>query len=196
MTKDRGYAYGVDPGVQLCDLCQELGIGEVTFYGFTHDNTKRPAVQREAFQQACVAAVRGLGDRQADVLVVGNRESRMFPTELSSYTLQAGRQNAALKVNLLANYSWQWDLAQAFAAATHAKSPDPAQLIEQLGSAAIPRIDLVVRWGGRRRLSGFLPIQTVYADLFVVDEMWPDFAREQLYEALAWYQYQDPTLGG
>ena len=47
-----------------------------------------------------------------------------------------------------------------------------------------------------RRLSGFLPVQSVYADFYVVDDMWPDFKRAHIREALNWYQNQDVTLGG
>ena len=47
-----------------------------------------------------------------------------------------------------------------------------------------------------RRLSGFLPVQCVYADFYVVDALWPDFAPQHLEEALAWYDRQDVTLGG
>ena len=47
-----------------------------------------------------------------------------------------------------------------------------------------------------RRLSGFLPVQSVYADFYVVDRLWPDFQPEDFYQALAWYQKQDVTLGG
>jgi undecaprenyl diphosphate synthase len=60
----------------------------------------------------------------------------------------------------------------------------------------VSRIDLVVRWGGRRRLSGFLPIQTIYADFYILDEMWPDFRLEHLHQALDWNQHLDVTLGG
>ena len=63
-------------------------------------------------------------------------------------------------------------------------------------SKNISRIDLIIRWGGRRRLSGFLPIQSVYSDFFVVDDLWPDFKPEHIYEALDWYNVQDITLGG
>jgi undecaprenyl diphosphate synthase len=55
---------------------------------------------------------------------------------------------------------------------------------------------MIVRWGGRRRLSGFLPVQSVYADMFVIDDLWPDFRPEHFTRAIEWYQEQDPTLGG
>jgi undecaprenyl diphosphate synthase len=51
----------------------------MTFYGFTGDNVKRPSVQVKAIQNACVNAVDGLADRDADLLVVGNTESPVFP---------------------------------------------------------------------------------------------------------------------
>ena len=54
-------------------------------------------------------------------------------------------------------------------------------------------MDLVIRWGGMRRLSGFLPVQAVYADFYVVDRLWPDFEPEDFQKALAWYQKQDIT---
>lgn len=57
-------------------------------------------------------------------------------------------------------------------------------------------MDLVIRWGGMRRLSGFLPVQAVYADFYVVDRLWPDFEPEDFQKALAWYQKQDITRGG
>ena len=65
-----------------------------------------------------------------------------------------------------------------------------------LKSREVSRIDLVIRWGGRRRLSGFLPVQSVYSDFYVVDDYWPDFKRQHVTDALAWYSRQDVTLGG
>ena len=57
-------------------------------------------------------------------------------------------------------------------------------------------MDMIIRWGGMRRLSGFLPIQSVYADFYVEDKLWPDFAPEDFQKALDWYGRQDVTLGG
>jgi len=63
-------------------------------------------------------------------------------------------------------------------------------------SAAVSRVDLIIRWGGRRRLSGFLPVQSAYAGFYVVDGCWPDFKPEPFYRAVKWYGQQDITLGG
>jgi undecaprenyl diphosphate synthase len=194
LPKEAGYEAGLEPGFKLYALCRSLRIEELTLYGFTQDNTKRPAIQRKAFQKACVEAVLRLSDEDASLLVVGDWKSPLFPPELIPYTQKRtvfGR--GSIRVNFLVNYGWLWDLR-------HSASPGNlrggAQYVENLASADISRIDLVIRWGGRRRLSGFLPVQAVYADFYVIDELWPDFEEEHLFEALAWYQGQDVTLGG
>lgn len=191
--KQDGYQFGLQPGFELYYLCLKLGIPELTFYGFTMDNTKRPSVQTQAFQHACVDAVKGLADKDANLLVVGNTASPLFPRELLPYAKRVTFGKGLININFLVNYGWNWGLN----ASLHQTGAVAGQnLATHIASSDIPRMDLIIRWGGRRRLSGFLPIQSVYADFFVLDEMWPDFAPEQFYRALTWYQDQDITLGG
>lgn len=78
----------------------------------------------------------------------------------------------------------------------HTASNNRNTITQSLRSKEISRIDLVIRWGGRKRLSGLLPVQSVYADIYTLDEMWPDFKIAHLEQALAWYDQQDVTLGG
>jgi len=82
MSKDKGYLPGLKPAEEVFRLCKEVGVKELTFYGFTTDNTKRPAQQRIAFTEA----VRKLSKLDGSILVVGNTESPMFPKELLPFT--------------------------------------------------------------------------------------------------------------
>ena len=50
--------------------------------------------------------------------------------------------------------------------------------------------------GRKRRLSGFLPVQSIYADFYVIDDYWPDFDKNHMTDAFNWYNGQDVTLGG
>lgn len=192
LSKEKGYNEGLTPGIELFKLCQKIGIKEITYYGFTMDNTKRPSIQKLAFTKACIDAVKILSNEDASLLVLGNTSSPMFPKELESYTDRRKFGIGSTKINFLVNYGWHWDLSKA---ANHS-SRSKKGLMENLYSADISRIDLIIRWGGRRRLSGFLPIQSVYSDFYVVDDYWPDFKPQHLYEALEWYDKQDITLGG
>jgi undecaprenyl diphosphate synthase len=191
--KQDGYQYGIDPGFTLYKMCLDLGIEEMTFYGFTVDNTKRPAIQTRAFQSACVDSVTKLANRDADLLIVGNTNSPLFPQELLPYAKRVKFGKGLIKINFLVNYGWNWDLNYPF---KNNNSLCKSDLTKEIASSEISEIDLIIRWGGRRRLSGFLPVQSIYADFFVLDELWPDFKPEQFYRALEWYQDQDVTLGG
>ncbi|CAN5777977.1 undecaprenyl diphosphate synthase family protein [soil metagenome] len=179
MGKEEGYAFGIEPGLALYEFCKALGIPEVSVYGFTQDNTKRPGHQIDAFKSACVAFVHEIARRGAALLVVGNDASPQFPEALKPFRT---RQGEGIKVNFLANYGWEWDLA----GLKHGK----------LRSEDVSRLDLIVRWGGGRRLSGFLPVQSVYADFYIVEEHWPAYRPEHFEAALGWFREQDQTLGG
>lgn len=190
-TKDRGYDLGLDPGLALYKLCKKIGIKEITYYGFTTDNTKRPSIQRKAFTKACIDAVKMLSKEDAELLVVGNSESPMFPEELKLYTTRQTFGDGSIKVNFLVNYGWSWDLNS-----LKSKDRTNKNINSYINSSDVSRVDLIIRWGGMRRLSGFLPVQSVYADFYVVDDLWPDFKEEHFHDALNWYNKQDVTLGG
>src|SRR5439155_1209751 len=110
---------------------------------------------------------------------LGDELSAQFPVDLQPYRERRGQ---GIKVNFLVNYGWEWDL--------------DGLREGRLRSHEVSRLDLVVRWGGGRRLSGFLPVQSVYADIYVVDALWPDFDLAQFRSALDWFAQQDRTLGG
>jgi len=142
LPKEGGYALGVPAGFELYELCRTLGIKELTFYGFTQDNTKRPSIQTAAFRRACVESVQGLTERDAALLVVGNSDSPLFPEELLPFTRD--RQvfgKGSIRVNLLVNYGWHWDLSQAASG-----SGDRSEFTGCLASKDISRIAMVIRW--------------------------------------------------
>lgn len=179
LPKEAGYAHGIAPGLLLYEKCKERGVKEASIFCFTQDNTKRPSIQKEAFSEATVAFALEIASRGAALLVVGDEASAQFPDELKEFRQ---RQGVGMKVNLLVNYGWEWDLA--------------GLQNGKLRSDDVSRLDLIVRWGGGSRLSGFLPVQSVYADLYVRDEYWPDFEPQHFEDALSWFKKQDQTLGG
>ena len=191
LSKEEGYEHGINPGLQLFKLCQKEGVEEVTFYGYTVDNTKRPTIQKEAFIKACIESVMILTKEDCEILVVGDTSGSTFPSELIPFTKERlifGK--GGIKVNFLIHYGWDWDLN--LKRGSFVEKNDSVKL----KSSDISRMDLIIRWGGRRRLSGFLPVQSVYADFYVVDTMWPDFKEQEFYDAIKWYDIQDVTLGG
>ena len=135
LSKEKGYDNGLDPGLELFKLCEKYKIKELTYYGFTIDNTKRAKIQRLAFSKACVEAVKMLSKENADLLVIGNYESNMFPEELLPYIERKRFGKGGVRVNFLVNYDWKWDVSDT---------------IKGIKSHDISRVDLIIRWGGRR----------------------------------------------
>lgn len=191
MEKHEGYTHGLDPGVLFLKLCRKYGVNEVTYYGFTTDNCKRPKVQVEAFAKACVDAVKMIEEENVSLLVVGNTHSELFPPDLLPYTRRTNPNKGDIKVNFLVNYGWEWDLGD-----MHTQTRNRKTIYDSLQSRDISRIDLIIRLGGRQRLSGLLPVQSVYADFYCLDDMWPDFTEDHFISALSWFNNQDVTLGG
>ena len=187
LEKNEGYAFGLDPGVSAVRMAKKYGICEMTFYGFTTDNCRRPVTQVKSFQDACVRAVEmTLAEGDVEVRVVGDSESKFFPKQLRKYLQPVAVGNPKVSVNFLVNYGWKWDL----------RGINGGDVMKDLRSKEVSRMDMIIRWGGMRRLSGFLPVQSVYSDFYVVDDLWPDYKDEHFEEAIAWYQRQDVTLGG
>src|SRR5215217_1074767 len=71
LPKEDGYAFGIAPGLALFEQCTALGIEEVSIYGFTQDNTRRPSAQTAKFAAACVEFAALMRQRGAALLVVG-----------------------------------------------------------------------------------------------------------------------------
>ncbi len=178
LKKENGYDHGLMPGLSLLRAAQKRNVKELTYYGFTVDNCKRPKEQVEAFKAACCNAVELIEKENVSVYVCGNTESKSFPAQLLPYAEKKDPPSDKMRVNLLVNYGFEWDIKNGWL------------------SRDIPRIDMVIRWGGMRRLSGFLPLQTVYSDFYVIDDLWPEFRESHLDDAIEWYSRQDITLGG
>jgi undecaprenyl diphosphate synthase len=191
LGKHEGFAAGVAPGLQLLEVCRGLGIEEVSVYGFMRGSARRPTEQVKAFASACVDLAERITALGAALKVVGDMTSSAFPEELKRFSV---RSSGDIRVNLLANYSWQWDLRAAPQARERPFGAAQRATGDHFASSDISRVDLIVRWGGKQRLSGFLPIQSAHADLYVIDTLWPAMSLEELFDALEWYERQEIPL--
>src|SRR5690606_32406382 len=85
LERGAGYAQGIERGIRLLGLCRDVGIEEVSIYGFTKENVRRPSDQVEAFREACTEF--GMRAVAAGVALraVGDVKSAMFPPGLRAY---------------------------------------------------------------------------------------------------------------
>ena len=106
-------------------------------------------------------------------------------------------------LNLALNYGGRTEILDAVKAIVNAAKAGmihPSQIDEELFSsflytASLPDPDLLIRTSGERRISNFLLWQTSYTELHIIDTLWPDFGRRELFEAIADYQQRERRFG-
>lgn len=162
-----------------------------SIYGFTKENVRRPSDQVRVSR--CVRRVRRARDRvRCGAIRPGRRALRDDPCCAASVRERQKRwryqRESAGQLRLGVGSLWRRKAPE-----RNARNASPQRAT---ASSSVPPVNLVVRWGGRRRLSGFLPLQCAYADMYVVDTLWPDMQDTEFLAALAWYQQQDITMGG
>ncbi|EQD38407.1 undecaprenyl pyrophosphate synthetase [mine drainage metagenome] len=96
LAKEQGYARGIAPGLALFEACKALGVEEISIYGFTQDNTRRPTAQAEQFRSACVVFANEISRCGAALLVLGDERSRQFPVELAAFRTRKARASKSI----------------------------------------------------------------------------------------------------
>jgi undecaprenyl diphosphate synthase len=186
----------------------ELGVEYLTLYGFSSENWKRPAAEIDDLMTLLrvylVNEIEELHRQGVCLRVIGQR-SRLS-AEIVRLIEQAERQTAAnrkLNLTVALSYGGRAEIAGAarrIAEEVQAARLDPAAIDEALFARYlltrdIPDPDLLIRTSGEKRISNFLLWQCAYAELVFLDRLWPDFAREDLEDAIREYHGRDRRYG-
>lgn len=213
-AKRRGQArvFGHESGVQsvkiVTEACAELGIEYLTLYAFSTENWNRPAFEVNALMELLVntihAEIDTLMKNEVRLLTIGDISSMdtRIQEELKE-AMQKTSQNQRMSLVLALNYSAKWEITQAVQqiavlAKNNQIEPDDINqevVAEHLNTAGIPDPELLIRTSGESRISNFLLWQIAYAELYFTPKLWPDFGKEELYEALVNYQCRERRFG-
>jgi tritrans,polycis-undecaprenyl-diphosphate synthase [geranylgeranyl-diphosphate specific] len=203
-----GYSLGVKKFIDFADWCKDYGISNITVWAFSTENFRRPTIEREALFSIYrkVATDRDLiarlHDNETRVNIVGNK--LLLPKDLSAALHKIEIETGAYKdraINMLVAYGGKDDVVHAAsemikdALKRKVKNVNEAVFRSYLLSSGIPDIDLVIRTSGEERLSGFMPLQTGYSELYFSRKLWPDFTRRDLEDALEDYKDRKRRFG-
>lgn len=184
--------------------CKELGVLAVSFYTLSTENLKRPREEVEALLNVLRIGATPMLERLAreDVRFTPLGDLELLPEDIRKILIHAAevtRDKQGMRINLSLGYGGRNEIVRAVKRLTRDGIADNAiteeLLSARLDTAGQPDPELVIRTGGRSRLSNFLPWQTVYAELYFTDTLWPDFTVEELNTAVSWYQEQIRTFG-
>ncbi|MCX6271756.1 MAG: isoprenyl transferase [Bacteroidetes bacterium] len=203
-----GHENGVKPVKDVAEACTELGIEYLTLYAFSTENWNRPQNEVNALMNLLVktihAEIKTLQDNKIRLLAIGDLKSlgeESYAELMHAIELTASNENLALVLAL--SYSSRWEIVEAaknIAIKTREGSIEPsdidsAMFSEYLTTRSVPDPELLIRTSGESRVSNFLLWQIAYTELFFTNTLWPDFGKEDLYEAIIDYQNRERRFG-
>jgi undecaprenyl diphosphate synthase len=213
-AKDRGknrlfgHSNGVKAVREVSEGCAELGVKYLTLYAFSTENWNRPILEVSGLMDLLVkttmAEVKTLMDNNIRLRTIGHIDAMPASTgrELRrAMELTAG--NTRMDLVLALNYSGKADIvqaAQALAREVKEGLLKPEDINEQLlnqhlYTAGMPDPELMIRTSGEQRISNFLLWQLAYSEFYFTEKFWPDFDREELYQAILTYQARERRFG-
>ncbi len=203
-----GHYHGVQSVRNVVEACAELGIGYLTLYAFSTENWERPAREVSGLMELLVETIRKevptLNKNNIRLHVIGN--TAMLPENTLSVLGEAigdTAHNTGLNLVMALSYSSRWEMGEAakeLAMDVKAGKLDPCSIDQEtfqkyLCTRNFPDPELMIRTSGEHRISNFLLYQLAYAELFFTPVLWPDFQKENLYEAILDFQSRERRFG-
>jgi undecaprenyl diphosphate synthase len=203
-----GHFHGVQSVRDIVEGCAEIGVKYLTLYAFSTENWDRPQQEVTGLMELLVETIR------KEVPILNKNNIRMhFIGELTmlppgaQQALQEARDltadNTGLNLIMALSYSSRWELMDAVKKIAHDVSKgviNPEEinqdvLQQYLATSEFPDPELMIRTSGEYRISNFLLYQLAYAELYFTQTRWPDFRKENLYEAIIDFQKRDRRFG-
>lgn len=174
------------------------GVRVVTLYAFSEENFARPNEEVQGIFDRVAEFVEGFSETFGDVRLVFSGELEAVSGRLCAACRQAElttRSNAPFTLNILLNYGGRSEIIRA-ARLFSCDSSSDADFRSGLYHPELPDPDLIIRTGGEKRLSGFMPYQSAYSELYFSDVLFPDITTADLDAALEDYLGRSRRFGG
>ena len=195
-----GHRQGAERVAETARLVRDRGIPHLAIYAFSTENWERPDEEvsylMKLFRTMAGEVFSKLADERIRIRFVGQRER--FDASMQSLMRdveQKSAQNSALTLWVCLSYGGRAEIVAAANPAATEGNVTEASLTSHLWTADMPNVDIIIRTGGEKRLSGFLTWRSVYAELFFVDAYWPDFSELILDSILTEYAQRERRMG-
>lgn len=203
-----GHQSGVESVRSVVEGAGEIGVKHLTLYAFSTENWERPQYEVEALMELLVHAI----ENESDSLMKNNvrlsaiGDLSKMPDKVKEKldgSIRYLRSNTGLNLILALSYSSKWEIINAVknlvADVTNQKiKPEMINdtvFSNYLNTAGIPDPEMLIRTSGEFRISNFLLWQIAYAELYFTEKLWPDFRKEDLFEAVFDFQSRERRFG-
>jgi undecaprenyl diphosphate synthase len=203
-----GHQNGVTSVRETAEAAAELGINYLTLYAFSTENWSRPKLETEALMALLLQTInketRTLNKNNIRLNAIGDLMSLPARTRKQlEKAMKSTASNDRMTLTLALSYSSRWELLHAVKkigsdiASGELKPEDIDDKVFEraLETHDMPDPELLIRTSGENRISNFLLWQIAYAELYFTQKLWPDFRKDDLYEALLDYQNRERRFG-
>ncbi|MEL7219873.1 MAG: isoprenyl transferase [Bacteroidota bacterium] len=203
-----GHRNGVKSVREVTEAAAEIGIKYLTLYAFSTENWSRPKLEVSALMRLLVETVyqetNTLMENNIRLQAIGEIDKLPKATyEALVEAMENTKDNTRMTLVLALNYSGRWDITQAaqrMAADArkgqlHETEIDADQIRQYLSTRDMPDPEFLIRTSGESRISNFLLWELAYAELYFSSVYWPDFRKNNFYEAIVNFQQRERRFG-
>ena len=204
LSRIEGHRQGVNRVNEMIDAAIEQKLKAITFYTFSMENWRRPAVEVNALMNILKTFLRSEMRRLTGINIVfravGNIEKlpkgvRKLLKEFEEMT----KDNTGVIVTSALSYVVRAEILNAvkkiIESGVRAEDLDEDLIESHLYTVGIPEPDLIIRTSGEMILSNFLLWQSAYSEFYFTDTLWPDFGKDELASAISEYQSRERRFG-
>jgi undecaprenyl diphosphate synthase len=203
-----GHRNAIQAVTDVTEGCGELGIKYLTLYAFSTENWARPKDEVDGLMELLVNTIKkeinNLMENRVKLRTIGDISHLPAACQKNlEEAIDTTKNNTGLIVLLALNYSGRWEIlkaarrlaAEAQQGRLHPEDIDEKMFSRLLETAGVPDPELLIRTSGELRVSNFLLWQIAYTELYITKTLWPDFRKEDLYEAICAYQHRERRFG-
>lgn len=203
-----GHISGVESVREALTAATELGVKYLTLYAFSTENWNRPKEEVDALMNLLVKTIaneiESLYSNNVRLLAIGDIDNLPDSCKIALHdAMNKTAHNTAVNLVLALSYSARWEITRMVKeAATLAANKkinihdiNEAWISQHLTTGNIPDPELLIRTSGECRLSNFLLWQCAYTEFYFTNIFWPDFKKENFYQAIYEYQKRERRFG-
>jgi len=203
-----GHANGVDSVRAVLRSATEIGVKYLTLYAFSTENWNRPQEEVDGLMDILVHSITNemeeLNENGVRFTTIGDIDG--LPPRCAESLIKAieiTKNNTEITLILALNYSAKWEIRKAIqtiskklASGLISEDEITDELIsEHLTTKGIPDPELMIRTSGEHRISNFLLWQLAYSEFYFTETHWPDFRRDDFFQAILAYQQRERSFG-
>lgn len=209
MPRNYGHVQGSKTVEQIIEDGYKMGIEYITVYAFSTENWKRSEDEVSALmkllQKYLIDCIERSTKNNMCVRIIGDKTGLDIKLVEKINELEEATKNATgLKFTIAINYGGRDEICRAVkkiagkAAVGELKIEEITEdlISAHLDTAGLAEPDLLIRTSGEERLSNFLPWQLAYTEFYFTDVLWPDFTKEDLLNAIRYYNGRERRFGG